>query len=258
MRVPSLVHSGRVSSRSILTAIVVVVVIAIVVQSIVSLQAASRSKSDDSQLSSLTSSLSSSTSLESTETQSITSTRSQTLLTACETNFNESLPLVETESNSSIALQAFVMKPGSVSALCVTYSVSSSERNLTANMFSASIINANATCTGEYNCIYYPYNAQNIQILSDAGSSDLTNMNSSKITVVYTIVASQNATGYYSLSFPNQCPSLIPFAIAESPQLVNASEFVGYFAPSSCPIVSAVGQPEFTGYTNLNVVWLSG
>ncbi len=190
---------------------------------------------------------------------------SQTLLSACNTEFPNGVAFLPT--NNSQGELALIMKPGTVAALCVTFA-SSGGGNLSAGFFSAKVYSVNATPL--YNSKHYisgweySYNpAPGIKIASNAEMLPLQNLSPREnITVVYTITSDVNFTGYYDLSFPNSCPSKIPLAVVNASQSADASDFPGFLFPSSCALISPQKGPLIsvglvTGVTGINTAWLS-
>jgi hypothetical protein len=180
----------------------------------------------------------------------------QGLQTQCSSTFPDGLQLQTTnDTNRKIA---FEIQPGSVDALCITYTING---NVSLGDFKATLASVNATRlhnsrngTTGYEYSYSP--VPSVNITSDAESLDLTyHNNSTTVTVVYTITALSGADGFYALEYPNHCPSLIPFAVTNDPQGVTSADFPGFFQPGSCERYVPLGV-SVTGFTGMSTIWL--
>jgi hypothetical protein len=176
--------------------------------------------------------------------------------TQCSSNFPNGLQLIT--NNDSQTKLAFEIQPGSVDQLCITYGISG---DVPLADFTATLLSVNTTrlhnsknYTTGYEYSYSP--APGVNITSNAESLDLGHLNGSRtITVLYTITALSGAVGFYTLKFPNNCPSLIPFAIADDPKGVTSADFPGFFQPGSCE-ASVPLHVSVTGYTGISTAWL--
>ena len=172
----------------------------------------------------------------------------------CTTSFATGLQIMPTAANIWTGL---VLHPPSIAKLCVTWFTTS--RNLKVSDFNASIYNVTVIhyASGD-GFTYVP--APNINLTWDASSVHSTQLNdsTSSVTVVYTITASSDAHGFYTLSFPNNCPSFIPFAVVGISTNVSSSNFPqSFFALRSCPLQGSLSIGRITGYYGLNTVSLT-
>jgi hypothetical protein len=71
------------------------------------------------------------------------------------------------------------------------------------------------------------------------------------VTVVYTIVAAQNSTGFHSIGFKSGSP-LIPFAVTADWQKVGASDLPGFFSSSGCVDQAPFTSVRITGLAAIN------
>jgi hypothetical protein len=98
--------------------------------------------------------------------------------------------------------------------------------------------------------------AQGVSIIANPSSISIPASNSNTTIIVnYTITASSNASGFFSLGYLSMCPPLVPFSIGYGDSAVNASDFHGFFFPSNCPsTLPEIGFPEIIGYAGLGTL----
>jgi len=151
------------------------------------------------------------------------------------------------------------MPPDSTAQLCITWSTNSPDLN--ASDLSAEIDNVTVTHYADGDGYSYS-RAPNINITWNASSLHYMKINESSyaVTVVYTITASSNAHGFYTLSYPNNCPPPIPFAVTGGgSQSVSSSDFPnGFFFPSSCRLSGSLSIGRITGYGGVSTTLVDG
>ena len=148
------------------------------------------------------------------------------------------------------------MQPGTKATLCITYDLgngsSLSASNFTVHAF---VVHANLA-SGEYSYTA----ARNVNITLDASSVNMTELRTmgGSITIDYSVVSLPNISGFYTMSYPFDCPPWIPFAIVSGgPESVSASDFPGFFAPSSCITSNIIGSSEISGFSNMSAEWIT-
>jgi len=166
-------------------------------------------------------------------------------------------------TDASMKWTALVMQPGTTANLCVTYSVGTNDLPL--SDFAAAIYRVTVTPTYDSNHNLsghgYSYSpATDPSISWDSSSLHYSGANGSfTVTVVYTISASNIVSGFYDLTYPNNCPPLIPFAVVGSFTTVSSSDFPqGFFFDSSCRLEGSLGHPTVTGYSGMITTIVQG
>ncbi|MDA4121676.1 MAG: hypothetical protein OK456_00680 [Thaumarchaeota archaeon] len=179
----------------------------------------------------------------------------------CTTTFSGGLPTQEAGNQSRL----FVILPGSTGLICVTYTLNDStplSPSVSPLRLTSSIYVVNATYENNSNgegseYFYSSHLAPGLTESTDPPSVDLPLASGDSFTVVYSVTASKNATGFYSLSFTGSCPSLIPFAVTTDSQAVTPSDYTGFFA-SGCVKASIFAQVLVTGIAQMNTSLLDG
>ena len=196
-----------------------------------------------------------------------TTSSSTTLPSSCTTTFPGGLNMTSGDwsdaNQSSEGLRLFTMQPGSVALLCVSYTLEqqalqssgSPSQNAT---FSGNAYVVAASCGGG-GCSYNYTKASGISITGSPPSITLVNGdNLTTVNVIYTISASSSSQGFYSLTYFNSCPALLPFAVLPPGQTANGSDFNGFFLPGSCIQYGALEDGIVTGVAGMNVSWIYG
>jgi len=179
----------------------------------------------------------------------------------CTTAFSGGLPTQETGNQSRL----FVILPGSTGLICVTYTLnesaplspSASPLRLSSNIYVVNATYDNNTNGEGSEYFYSSHLAPGLSESANPSSVDLPLASGDSFTVVYSVTASENATGFYSLSFTGGCPSLIPFAVTTDGQGVTPSDYTGFFA-SGCVKSSIFTQVLVTGIAQMNTSLLDG
>jgi hypothetical protein len=180
--------------------------------------------------------------------------------TSCTATFPSGLPL---ESGNNRTL--FILRPGTTGLLCVTYTVNATafqEGNITIQ-FQGAVDSVNATYTNSTNGEGYVYSysfspapgvtdTANPAVVTFQEGSSLTT-----VTIIYTITASQDSAGFYSLDYPITCPALIPLAITDASQKVTAADFPGFFFPQACGKEEPLSNPRVTGLAGVNTTLIA-
>jgi hypothetical protein len=162
-------------------------------------------------------------------------------------------------TNGSRTWTAFVTHPASAASLCITWTTSS--QNLKLSDFSAEIDEVTVTHYADGSNGYSYSRAPSVNITWDASSVHYGKINQSSyaVTVVYTITASSNAHGFYTLSYPNNCPPMIPFAVVGNSQSFSSSDFPqGFFFLSSCKLDGPLSIGTVTGYSGMSTIMVRG
>ncbi len=196
-----------------------------------------------------------------------TTTVTTTLPSSCTTTFPGGLNMTSGDwsdaNQSSEGLRLFTMEPNSVALLCVSYTLEqqalqssgSSSQNAT---FSGTAYAVAASCGGS-GCSYTYTKASGISITGSPPSVTLVKSeNLTKVDVIYTISTSSVSQGFYSLTYFNSCPALLPFAVLPLGQTVNGSDFNGFFLPGSCIQYGALEDGVVIGVAGMNVSWIYG
>jgi len=195
-------------------------------------------------------------------TVSTSSSRTSIPPTNCTTTFPDGLAL----RGSGNATRLFTLLPGGTGLVCVTYSVDTgamSQPSVTIEFNSSvDIVYASYSVNpnGEGSVYSYSYRAAP-GVKETAYPSAFTFQRGSgsptTLTVVYTIVASPNSSGFYSLGFTS-CSPLIPLAITDNWQKVEPSDFTGFFLPLDCTFQPPFSDARVTGLAAMNTSLLVG
>jgi len=111
---------------------------------------------------------------------------------------------------------------------------------------------------GGFGCIYSHSPAPGIsEVASPSTLTIPAGFNESRIIVNYTITAAAQAKGFYTLSFREACPPLIPYSVGYGTSQLNASDFEGFFIASSCTIQLPLSQGEIVGYGGMGTIVLN-
>ncbi len=184
------------------------------------------------------------------------------LPTNCTTTFPDGLAL----RGSGNETRLFTLLPGGTGLFCVTYSVDTGGMTQASDTieFSSSVDIVHASYSvnpnGEGNVYSYSYlAAPGVKETADPSAVTFQRGSGSPttVTVVYTIVASQNSSGFYSLGFTS-CSPLIPLAITYNWQKVEASDFTGFFLPLDCTFQPPFSDARVTGLASMNTSLLVG
>jgi hypothetical protein len=102
--------------------------------------------------------------------------------------------------------------------------------------------------------------AHNVNFTFDPALLNLTRLSSTpgSITVAYSVTSSPLVMGYYKISYPFNCPPLIPFAVANGgPSSVSPLDFRGFFEPSSCLTSNRIISSVITGFSGMSAEWMT-
>ncbi len=190
-----------------------------------------------------------------------TSVSTEVIPSNCTTTFSGGLPTQEAGNESRL----FVILPGSTGLICVTYtlsdfvplSASASPLELTSSIYLVNATYENSSNGEGSEYFYSSHLASGLSESANPPSVNLTSASGNSFTVVYSVTASENATGFYSLSFTGSCPSLIPFAVTTDGKGVTPSDYTGFFA-SGCAKSSIFTQVLVTGIAEMNTSLLDG
>jgi hypothetical protein len=161
-------------------------------------------------------------------------------------------------ANGTYRWLIFTMKPGGVATFCID--VPLRQGNVTAGELGAEAQVMNVTSPGSGCCAFSHSEAQNINVTFDPAALNLTSFprSAGSLSILYTMTTDRNATGFYSLSYPGAC-GLIPLAVTDEPQRVSASDFFGFFVPSTCPLFPPFdGWSRMTGFSGMTAAWVNG
>jgi len=158
--------------------------------------------------------------------------------------------------NGSVRSVVFMMQPGTPVTLCITYHLHNGS-DLSASNFTihAFVVHANLA-SGQYSYTA----ARNVNLTLDATSLNMTDLRTigGSVTIDYSVASSPNISGFYTISYPFNCPPWIPFAIVNGGLgSVSASDFPGFFAPSSCMTSNTIISSEITGFSNMSAEWIT-
>jgi hypothetical protein len=164
-------------------------------------------------------------------------------------------------ANGSMRKLAFLLLPGAVGTVCVTYTVSvvNGAPMPNASLFEARVFAVNATKDG--NGYSFSYTKAPIVSISSNASGIQTYVprdHSDELTIAYTITASNTPGGVYDLEYPFACPGLTPLAVINSSQTLKTSDFPGFFWPGDCIQDTRVSSGIVTGYSGVSATWLTG
>lgn len=178
--------------------------------------------------------------------------------TSCPTLAPSGLTLVNESNNNQQSDLTFLMKSGTTATLCVAYQLENDAiLPATINFSGSQILEVNASSIGGgYSYSYSPAPG----ISETATPSILTipaGFNQSRIIVNYTITATAQAKGFYTLSYYEPCPGLIPFSVGYGTAQVNASDFEGFFIASSCSLQLPLSDGEIVGFGGMGTMALS-
>jgi hypothetical protein len=161
-------------------------------------------------------------------------------------------------ANGTYRWLAFTMPPGGMATFCIEMSLR--QANVSASELGADALSVNATLLPGSCCEYSYSRAHDINVMFDPSSLDLTSFRQSagSLSVLYSMSAGRNATGFYDLRYPGVC-GLIPLAVTEEPQRVSAANFPGFFVPSTCPVSPPFdGWSQMTGFSGMTASWVTG
>jgi len=151
----------------------------------------------------------------------------------------------------------FLMTDNSVGILCVTYTTDPSFLNAASlenftEPLSGSVDSVNATYTGGVGWQYSTHPVPGIVVTPSLNNiAETAGQASVRITVEYTITVSGGVSGFFAISFTNNCPSLIPFAVGSSPAQLTAADFPGFLYGISCAPLDGGISSQVTGYSAL-------
>lgn len=151
--------------------------------------------------------------------------------------------------NGSVRSLVFVMQPGTTATLCISYEAN---ETLSANGLLADAVNVNASSLA--NGAQHSYTvAPNVTFKLDSYQTT-----SAGGSAIYTITTENGVYGYYSMSYPGQCP-LTPFAVVIAGSPLTPAEFPGFFQVPNCFSVKPfTGYTNITGFSGMTAVWLTG
>jgi hypothetical protein len=185
-----------------------------------------------------------------------------TLPTNCTTTFPDGLAL----RSSGNETRLFTLLPGGTGLICVTYSVDTDvmAQDSETIQFGSSMDVVHASLVTNPDGAGYVYSYSYQTAYGVTGSADPSSItfqrgsgNGTTVTVVYAIVAAQNSSGFYSLSFTS-CSPLIPFAVTSDWQKVGGSDFPGFFNRAVCSDQAPLSDPRVTGLAAINTTLLVG
>jgi len=180
--------------------------------------------------------------------------------TDCTVTFPSGIPL---QSGGNRTL--FILRPGTTGLLCVTYAVEMStiQQENTTIQFQGTVDLVNATYTNNTGGegYYYSYSFSPAPGVADAADPAAVTFqrgsNVTSITIVYTIAASRESAGFYSLGYPIECPQLIPLAITNGSNKITAADFPGFFFPKACTGEHPLSEPRVTGLADMNTTLIA-
>jgi hypothetical protein len=172
-----------------------------------------------------------------------------------------------TSSSYDSAVPVLLMRPGSTAFICVTYqsawegnsSQYTSQDGKFDHVFSLYITTnqcvSGATengCTGGWT----PTISHSFRI---EGSPDLIQPtpDTNYVTVVYTVTALSNATGFYDNSAPYGYCGAMPMAVGYAASQVNASDFPGYLLPWYLLCIYVLFTPTSVSVGGMNVTYVA-
>jgi len=165
---------------------------------------------------------------------------------------------------------AFSMQAGSTAVLCATYetdprAVTILPSGVSSGSYTTSLYGnlnqVNATLGSSGYGWTYSYMPVPGAVITANPSAVTVNANDTakKITVAYTITVPKGEEGYYSLTFTNACPTLIPFAVVSGQVELSAADFPGFLSTVDCnPLQGALNGGVVVGYTGLETAWITG
>jgi hypothetical protein len=182
---------------------------------------------------------------------------------ACPSLAPSGLMLVNESNNNQQSDLTFLMKSDSVATICVSYQLDSGTSLPTAVNFSGfEIQEVNATPTPNQSAgSGYTYSYSPAPGISETATPGVLNIpagfNKSRIIVNYTITTTAQAKGFYTLSFYEACPPLIPFSVGYGSAQVNASDFEGFFIASGCTVQAPLSDAQIVGFGAMGTIILS-
>jgi len=157
----------------------------------------------------------------------------------------------------------FVMSPGSTAELCVTYNVTqiAAAQSLSDVLFSAKVYSFSTTPITGSGGKGFMYSFTNYTGVLTGADPEIASFSQGStggaVNVVYSLTALSGTNGFYSLSFTNSCPSSMPFVIGSSASQISDTDFPGFFMPSSCRAQIPLSTGIVTGYSGMQVLWIS-
>lgn len=183
--------------------------------------------------------------------------------TSCPTLSTTGLSLSNESGNNQMTDLAFLMKAGSTATICLAYPLEGEpSAPVTIDFSGFQILQVVATPVpnqgGESGYSYSYSPATGITETASPGVLTIpAGFNESQIIVNYTITSTLQARGFYTLSYYETCPPLIPFSVGYGTAQVNASDFPGFFLASSCTIQSVLSDPQIVGFGGMGTMVLS-
>ena len=163
--------------------------------------------------------------------------------------------VVWSSNSNSTEVPVLLMQPNTTAYACVTYQTywkGDPAYNFTGGFGVPSGTFAfppfdvsNESCTDVFGC--YPNVSYSFEV-SVAPSSVQLNVYTNYVSVIYTVTALANSTGYYSNSVPYLVCSSMPLAVGHSAASVNSSDFGPIVSPPSCGIF----QPMYPVLVSVN------
>lgn len=141
----------------------------------------------------------------------------------------------------------FVIRPGTSGTLCINFTgTSGRSQNYSANDFAvqAQIVDATKN-PGGYTYSYKT--APNISFTLDS-VPQIPVDGPFNVTAVYQVDAAPGITGYYTISYPNNCPPFTPLAVVSSSGSITLADFPGFFMPSTCLDIAPFDRVSITGF----------
>jgi hypothetical protein len=141
--------------------------------------------------------------------------------------------------SSSSLVPVLLMQPNETGYICVTYqSVNGSSSN-NANPLSGWGI-SKADCGAAGACVYVPSYSFNIdKTIVNSTLPFVGNATVQYVSIIYSVRALGNSTGFYDQSAPLQHCDSLPLAVGYSASQLNASDFPGFINPEllNCPLI---------------------
>lgn len=157
--------------------------------------------------------------------------------------------------NGDLSLLGFLMYQNSSGTICVSYTFQpvESQTNVDFQEY-VYVFLVTATAVGNGNGYGFSYSkvaAPGISVSASPSSITLApGTTTTQVQVQYTVVTTSGSKGFFSLNYLDSCPAFIPFSVGYGTTGVNASDFHGFFLPSSCisMVSPIVGTPQVVGY----------
>lgn len=170
--------------------------------------------------------------------------------------------VVWSSSSNSSEVPVLLMQPNTTAYACVTYQtywMGNPGYNFTGGFgvpsgtytfhpFGVS----NESCTKGYGC--YPVVSNSFEV-NVVPTSIQMNVYTNYVTVIYTVRALANSTGYYSNSVPYMACSSMPIAVGHPAESVNSSDFGPIISPPSCGIFQPM-YPVLVSISGMNATYL--